>query len=103
MSVGKVYVHPIQGFFKTLLAARRRDSNFPEHACEKILDLCTGTGELALALAHQGAEVVSIDIARGMLKRAQTKSPSASLTWVEPDAPDRVEIEQLIRSLETEP
>jgi demethylmenaquinone methyltransferase/2-methoxy-6-polyprenyl-1,4-benzoquinol methylase len=56
------------------------------HPGEKVLDLCTGTGELALAFARRGAEVVGIDIARGMLKRAQTKSPSTNLTWAEMDA-----------------
>jgi len=56
------------------------------HSGEKVLDLCTGTGELALAFARQGAEVVGVDIARGMLKRAQTKSPGSNLTWVEMDA-----------------
>ena len=57
---------------------------------EKILDLCTGTGEMALAFAAQGANVVGADIARGMLKRAVNKSvgTSSASAWVEMDAAD---------------
>jgi ubiquinone/menaquinone biosynthesis C-methylase UbiE len=57
---------------------------------ERILDLCTGTGEMALVFAAQGARVVGTDIARGMLKRAVNKSLSASSAsdWVEMDAID---------------
>ena len=55
---------------------------------EKVLDLCTGTGELALAFARNGAEVAGADIARGMLKRATAKSPGRNPTWVEIDATD---------------
>jgi ubiquinone/menaquinone biosynthesis C-methylase UbiE len=53
---------------------------------EKVLDLCTGTGELALTFVSQGAKAVGIDIARGMLKRAFTKSPNMTSDWVEMDA-----------------
>ena len=55
---------------------------------ERVLDLCTGTGELALTFASQGAKVVGTDIARGMLKRAVTKSPGLRSAWVEMDATD---------------
>jgi len=53
---------------------------------ERILDLCTGTGELALVFASQGAKVVGTDIARGMLKRAVNKSLGTASAWVEMDA-----------------
>jgi len=55
---------------------------------ERVLDLCTGTGELALTFASQGAKVVGTDIARGMLKRAVTKSAGLRSNWVEMDAND---------------
>jgi ubiquinone/menaquinone biosynthesis C-methylase UbiE len=55
---------------------------------ERILDLCTGTGEMALVFASQGAKVVGSDIARGMLKRAVTKSLGTASAWVEMDAVD---------------
>lgn len=55
---------------------------------EKILDLCTGTGEMALVFASRGAKVVGMDIARGMLKRAMNKSVglASASAWVEMDA-----------------
>jgi ubiquinone/menaquinone biosynthesis C-methylase UbiE len=55
---------------------------------ERILDLCTGTGEMALVFASQGAKVVGTDIARGMLKRAVNKSlgTASASAWVEMDA-----------------
>jgi ubiquinone/menaquinone biosynthesis C-methylase UbiE len=53
---------------------------------ERILDLCTGTGEMALVFASQGAKVVGTDIARGMLKRALNKSLGTASAWVEMDA-----------------
>ena len=55
-------------------------------AGERILDLCTGTGEQALVFASQGAKVVGTDIARGMLKRAVNKSLGTASAWVEMDA-----------------
>lgn len=53
---------------------------------ERVLDLCTGTGELALVFAAGGAGVVGIDIARGMLKRAVNKPSGRQPAWVEMDA-----------------
>jgi ubiquinone/menaquinone biosynthesis C-methylase UbiE len=53
---------------------------------ERILDLCTGTGEMALVFASQGAKVIGTDIARGMLKRAVNKSLGTTSAWVEMDA-----------------
>jgi ubiquinone/menaquinone biosynthesis C-methylase UbiE len=55
---------------------------------DKILDLCTGTGEMALVFALQGAKIVGIDIARGMLKRALNKSAGTASAWAEMDATD---------------
>jgi len=53
---------------------------------EKVLDLCTGTGELALTFASQGASVMGVDIARGMLKIASAKGARLNSTWLEMDA-----------------
>ena len=53
---------------------------------DRILDLCTGTGEMALGFAFQGAKVVGTDIARGMLRRAVRKSLGTASAWVEMDA-----------------
>ena len=43
------------------------------------LDVCTGTGGLALAMARRGAYVVGLDAAPGMLRRARRKARQAGL------------------------
>ena len=43
------------------------------------LDVCTGTGGVALALASRGASVVGVDLAPGMLERARSKARAAGL------------------------
>ena len=62
------------------------------------LDVCTGTGGVALALARRGASTVGLDLAPGMLARARRKARVAAvesrLTFVRMDArsmgfPDR--------------
>jgi len=53
---------------------------------DSVLDMCTGTGEIALAFAAQGANVVGTDIARGMLQRAFSKSQYKNSAWSEMDA-----------------
>ena len=52
---------------------------------EKVLDLCTGTGELALTFAAQGAAVVGADLARGALRVASAKSDHVA-AWMEMEA-----------------
>jgi ubiquinone/menaquinone biosynthesis methyltransferase len=39
----------------------------------RALDVCCGTGDLALAMARRGAEVVGLDFSQEMLDRAQSK------------------------------
>jgi demethylmenaquinone methyltransferase/2-methoxy-6-polyprenyl-1,4-benzoquinol methylase len=41
----------------------------------RALDVATGTGDLAVALAARGAEVVGADFSDGMLERARAKAP----------------------------
>lgn len=53
---------------------------------ERVLDLCTGTGGLGLRFASRGAEVVGVDLARGMLKRASAKANGSRSHWLEMDA-----------------
>jgi ubiquinone/menaquinone biosynthesis C-methylase UbiE len=40
---------------------------------ERALDVCTGTGGVALELARRGARAIGIDLASGMLQRARRK------------------------------
>ncbi len=53
---------------------------------DNVLDVCTGTGELAIAFARAGATVTGIDIAEDMLKRAGEKFNGTSLSWHRMDA-----------------
>lgn len=64
--------------------------------CARILDLATGTGDLAadLAQAAPGARVFGADFTRPMLDRAAAKFGHAQFDWIEADAlalpfPDR--------------
>ncbi len=50
----------------------------------RALDVATGTGDLAIALAARGAEVVGSDFSEGMLERARTKS--AAVRWEQANA-----------------
>ena len=54
------------------------------------LDVCTGTGGAALALASRGLPVIGLDLAAGMLERARRKARAAGLAeraqWVRMDA-----------------
>lgn len=48
---------------------------------DRALDVATGTGDLAIALAAAGAEVVGSDFSEGMLDRARVKDPSLTWEW----------------------
>jgi demethylmenaquinone methyltransferase / 2-methoxy-6-polyprenyl-1,4-benzoquinol methylase len=50
----------------------------------RALDVATGTGDLALALARRGADVTGSDFSEGMLARARKKAPE--LRWEQADA-----------------
>jgi demethylmenaquinone methyltransferase/2-methoxy-6-polyprenyl-1,4-benzoquinol methylase len=51
---------------------------------DRALDVATGTGDLALALARRGAAVVGSDFSAGMLERARGKS--AEVRWEQANA-----------------
>jgi demethylmenaquinone methyltransferase/2-methoxy-6-polyprenyl-1,4-benzoquinol methylase len=52
---------------------------------DRVLDVCCGTGDLALAArAHGAAEVVGLDFSEQMLERARGKAPE--IEWVQGDA-----------------
>lgn len=48
-------------------------------AGEKILDICTGTGEMAIRFAKKGAKVTAIDITEVMLNKGKEKAKKLSL------------------------
>jgi demethylmenaquinone methyltransferase/2-methoxy-6-polyprenyl-1,4-benzoquinol methylase len=51
---------------------------------DRVLDVCCGTGDLALAAARAGGRVTGLDFSVPMLERARRKS--ADVDWVEGDA-----------------
>ena len=77
----------VMGFRQLWRALAERAVPAPGERC---LDLCTGTGGVALALARHGTRVVGSDLAAGMLDRARNKARSAGLgertRWVQMDA-----------------
>jgi len=50
----------------------------------RALDVATGTGDLAIALARRGADVVGSDFSEGMLERARAKS--SDVRWEQANA-----------------
>ncbi|MGE0640609.1 MAG: class I SAM-dependent methyltransferase [Thermoanaerobaculia bacterium] len=57
-------------------------------AGRSLLDLCTGTGELALRAARRGAEVTAVDFTPSMLRRARRKGcgrVAGAIRWLEMD------------------
>jgi demethylmenaquinone methyltransferase / 2-methoxy-6-polyprenyl-1,4-benzoquinol methylase len=51
---------------------------------DRVLDVCSGTGDLAIGAHARGAEVVGLDFSPQMLERARRKQPA--IEWVEGDA-----------------
>ena len=51
---------------------------------DRVLDVCCGTGDLALAASQAGGKVTGLDFSEPMLERARAKSPE--LEWVSGDA-----------------
>jgi ubiquinone/menaquinone biosynthesis C-methylase UbiE len=75
------------GFGRLWEKLAERSAPAPGARC---LDVCTGTGGVALALASRGAPVIGLDLASGMLERARCKARAAGLAerarWVRMDA-----------------
>jgi demethylmenaquinone methyltransferase/2-methoxy-6-polyprenyl-1,4-benzoquinol methylase len=53
---------------------------------DRVLDLCCGTGDLALAAREAGGDVTAVDFSAPMLDRARPKS--SEIVWLEADALD---------------
>ena len=48
---------------------------------DRVLDVATGTGDLAIELRSRGCDVVGSDFSEGMLDRAREKDPSITWEW----------------------
>lgn len=53
---------------------------------EHALDVCTGTGELALLLARAGARVTAVDLSPDMLAQARKKAGAYDIHFLQADA-----------------
>ena len=53
---------------------------------DRVLEICSGTCELALAFAKQGIQTVAVDLARDMLRIGREKSNFDNLDFLETDA-----------------
>ena len=51
---------------------------------DRLLDVCCGTGDLAIGAQARGAEVTGLDFSAQMLERARRKQPE--IEWVQGDA-----------------
>jgi demethylmenaquinone methyltransferase / 2-methoxy-6-polyprenyl-1,4-benzoquinol methylase len=51
---------------------------------DRVLDVCCGTGDLALAAAEAGGKVTGVDFSEPMLERARAKG--SAIEWVSGDA-----------------
>ena len=50
---------------------------------DKVLDVATGTGDLAIELARRGCSVVGSDFSEEMLARARAKDPGVEWEWAD--------------------
>ncbi len=55
---------------------------------QRALDLCCGTGDIAFALARQGAEVIGMDFSQPMLDHATARNSELKVTFLHGDALD---------------
>jgi demethylmenaquinone methyltransferase/2-methoxy-6-polyprenyl-1,4-benzoquinol methylase len=82
-------LNDLQSFGLHRLWKRRVTALAAVKAGDRALDLCCGTGDIALALARQGADVTGLDFSEKMLEVAAhrlEKSKSGRLKFIQGDA-----------------
>jgi demethylmenaquinone methyltransferase / 2-methoxy-6-polyprenyl-1,4-benzoquinol methylase len=83
-------INDIQSFGLHRIWKRRLIGLAHPHPHEHALDLCCGTGDIALALARHGAEVVGLDFSESMLQVALEKlkknPPKSKVEFIRGDA-----------------
>ena len=72
-------INDVQSFGLHRLWKRRLVALANPRPGERALDLCCGTGDIALALARRGADVVGLDFSEPMLAVARKKTPNSKL------------------------
>ena len=71
-----------QGFPSRLLDRLEHDGVIPPRS--RVLDLGTGTGDLAVALARRGHRVTGLDASAKMLTTAQRQADAAGIQVIHP-------------------
>lgn len=81
-TVAKNYDHPAVSFFPETAKRMVEHLNLPLQTQLSVLDVCTGTGVVALALASTNPEssITGIDLSSGMLAQAQLKADQHELS-----------------------
>jgi ubiquinone/menaquinone biosynthesis C-methylase UbiE len=67
-------------------AYRAACDSIPRGGNRTVLDICTGTGEIAIRCARRGARVTGIDVTPSMLAKAREKSRGLDIELREMDA-----------------
>ena len=80
-TVAKDYDHPVLSFFPETAKRMVTYLNLPSQTPLSVLDVCTGTGVVALALAsnYPKSSITGIDLSSGMLAQAQSKADQHEL------------------------
>ena len=76
-------INDLQSFWLHRFWKRRVISLASARAGDAVLDVCCGTGDLAVELSRRGARVVGLDFTGPMLEVARSR---AGLPWVQGDA-----------------
>lgn len=53
---------------------------------QRVLDVCTGTGEIAIRLSRQRAKVTAVDVTPSMLEKAKKKDSASEISFLQADA-----------------
>jgi demethylmenaquinone methyltransferase/2-methoxy-6-polyprenyl-1,4-benzoquinol methylase len=83
-------IAPVYDLMNTVMTAgldrrwRRATVAAVVRAGDDVIDVCCGTGDLAIASRRRGARVVGLDFSERMLTRARAKAPDVE--WVRGDA-----------------
>ena len=83
------FVNDIQSFGFHRIWKRKLHALAAPKIGDSVLDVCCGTGDIALSLARSGATVTGVDFSAGMLEQARLRVPkNTAITFLEADALD---------------